>query len=466
MSLRNQILGGGPKPAANAVAPTTATKPIAAPIPVQGEMAAARSSYRKMQRDVLHKVIERIELDRLARLPSDQVRYELNNAINVVLDEEKIFLNELDRKRLAVELQDEMLGLGPLEPLLADPDVSDILVNTAQQVYVERFGRLELSSVVFRDDAHLMQIIERIVTQVGRRIDEANPMVDARLPDGSRVNAVIPPSALDGPLLSIRRFPAQALTVDGLVNSDSMSPAMAGFLKAAVQAGLNILVSGGTGSGKTTLLNALAGFIPADERIVTIEDAAELQLQQPHVLRLETRPPNIEGRGEISQQALLRNALRMRPDRIVIGEVRGPEAWDMLNAMNTGHDGSFTTLHANTPRDALSRLENLVNMAAINMPAKATRGQIASVIHLVVQVARLVDGRRKVVSIQEVLGTEGEVISMQEIFAFHRAGVDANGNVLGSFGATGIRPQMLERMVERGVAPPDGIFDTTRHAAP
>jgi pilus assembly protein CpaF len=339
-------------------------------------------------------------------------------------------------------------------------------VNTASHIYVERFGRLERADAGFRDDAHLLQIIERIVSRVGRRIDESNPMVDARLSDGSRVNAIIPPSALDGPLLSIRRFPARGMTMDVLAESGSMSSAMASFLKAVVQTRLNVVVSGGTGSGKTTMLNALAGYISDYERVVTIEDAAELQLQQSHVLRLETRPPNTEGRGEITQQALLRNALRMRPDRIVLGEIRGAEALDMLNAMNTGHDGSFTTLHANTPRDALSRLENLIGMAGLNMPIRATRYQIASVIHIVVQVARLPDGRRKVMSIQEIVGMEGDVISMQEIFAFHRTGVDASGAVQGHFAATGIRPKLLERMVAHGIALPEGLFDAPRPMAP
>jgi len=465
MSLRNQILNGSAD-AARPPAPSPASGAgVPAPLPavVSSETAAARSAYRKLQMAVHQKLIERLDLDRLSRLPAEQLRLELNNAINLVLDEDKIFLNESERKRLAGEVQDEMLGLGPLEPLLADPHVSDILVNTAEHVYVERFGRLERSSAAFRDDAHLLQIIERIVHRVGRRIDESNPMVDARLRDGSRVNAIIPPSALDGPLLSIRRFPAQGLTIDALAASDSLSPGMAELLKGVVQARINLVVSGGTGSGKTTLLNALAGYIPDYERVVTIEDAAELRLQQPHVLRLETRPPNTEGRGEITQQTLLRNALRMRPDRIVLGEVRGGEALDMLNAMNTGHDGSFTTLHANTPRDALSRLENMVNMAGLNMPARTTRYQIASVIHVVVQVARLPDGRRKVTSIQEVLGTEGDVISMQEIFLFQRSGVDAQGKVLGQFAATGIRPKLLERLAAHGIVLPDGTFDAPRH---
>lgn len=461
MSLRNQILERVPVPSTKPTA-VGAVNRVTSSVAARSESAVSRSAYQSLKQAVHKKLIERVDLDRLNKRPSEQIRLELSNVINDILDEEKILLNESERKHLVAEVQDEMLGLGPLEPLLADPSISDILVNTAQHVYVERFGCLERTDAVFRDDAHLLQIIERIVSRVGRRIDEANPMVDARLSDGSRVNAIIPPSALDGPLLSIRRFPSRGLTINGLVESGSMSVAMGSFLRAVVQARLNVIVSGGTGSGKTTLLNALAGYISEHERVVTIEDAAELRLQQPHVLRLETRPPNTEGRGEITQQALLRNALRMRPDRIVLGEIRGAEAIDMLNAMNTGHDGSFTTLHANTPRDALSRLENLINMAGLNMPVKATRYQIASVIHVVVQVARLPGGRRKVVSIQEVVGMEGDVVSMQEIFAFHRTGTDASGATQGFFSASGIRPKLMERVVAHGVALPEGVFDVAR----
>ncbi|KVN98544.1 pilus assembly protein CpaF [Burkholderia ubonensis] len=469
MSLRQQILEARPSASSKpAVVPVVAGATHASPIQsaVQHEGASSRSAYQALKKTVHQKLIERVDLDQLNKRSIDQIKHELSDVINSVIGEDKILLNEGERRRLVMEVQDEMLGLGPLEPLLADPQISDILVNTARQVYIERFGRLELTDTLFRDDAHLLQIIERIVSRVGRRIDESNPMVDARLADGSRVNAIIPPSALDGPLLSIRRFPARGLSIDALAESGSMSPAMAKFLKAVVQTRLNIVVSGGTGSGKTTLLNALAGFIADHDRVVTIEDAAELQLQQPHVLRLETRPPNIEGRGEITQQALLRNALRMRPDRIVLGEIRGAEAFDMLNAMNTGHDGSFTTVHANTPRDALSRLENLITLAGVNMPIRATRYQIASVVHIVVQVARLPDGKRKVMSIQEVVGMEGEVVSMQEIFAFTRTGIDASGAVQGYFSATGIRPKVLDRMTAHGVALPDGVFDPARHVMP
>jgi pilus assembly protein CpaF len=355
-----------------------------------------------------------------------------------------------------------MVGLGPLEPLLNDPTISDILVNTSQHVYVERRGRLEHTDVTFYDDAHLMKIIERIVSRVGRRIDESTPMVDARLPDGSRVNAIIPPSAIDGPLVSIRRFAVNPLTVTDMVNNQSFTPAMAQLLEALIKAKLNVLISGGTGSGKTTLLNLLSGFIPNDERVVTIEDAAELQMRQEHVLRLETRPPNIEGKGEISQRSLVRNALRMRPDRIVLGEVRGAEALDMLHAMNTGHEGSMATLHANTPRDALTRLENMVGMAGLTMPIKAIRQQIASAITVVVQASRLTDGRRKLMSIQEVTGMEGDIINMQEIFTFKRTGVDENGMIKGYFCATGVRPKFSDRLVGFGITLPDQMFDPAR----
>ncbi|MCY1220062.1 putative conjugal transfer protein [compost metagenome] len=361
-----------------------------------------------------------------------------------------------------MEIYDEMFGFGPLEPLLQDPTVSDILVNTARQTYVERRGKLELTDVVFYDDAHLMKVIEKIVSRVGRRIDETSPMVDARLPDGSRVNAIIPPSAIDGPLLSIRRFSVNPLQVSDLVNLRSLTPPMAQLLQALSQAKVNVLVSGGTGSGKTTLLNILSGFIPEDERVVTIEDAAELQLRQPHVLRLETRPPNIEGKGEITQRALVRNALRMRPDRIILGEVRGGEALDMLNAMNTGHEGSLTTIHANTPRDALTRLENMVSMAGLTMPAKAMRQQIASAITVIVQAARMTDGRRKIISIQEITGMEGDIINMQEIFTFQRTGVDKDGTVRGNFRATGVYPKFAERLRVFGVGLPDETYDPAK----
>ncbi|WP_042884383.1 CpaF family protein [Cupriavidus necator] len=428
-----------------------------------GQATAATSpGYHALKRDVHETVLDRVELERLARFPQEQVRQEIGALVNLIVDEQKVLLNDNERRQLTVEIYDEMFGFGPLEPLLNDPTVSDILVNTARQTYVERRGKLELTDVVFYDDAHLMKVIEKIVSRVGRRIDETSPMVDARLPDGSRVNAIIPPSAIDGPLLSIRRFSVNPLQVSDLVNLRSLTPPMAQMLQALSTAKVNVLVSGGTGSGKTTMLNILSGFIPEDERVITIEDAAELQLRQPHVLRLETRPPNIEGKGEINQRALVRNALRMRPDRIILGEVRGGEALDMLNAMNTGHEGSLTTIHANTPRDALTRLENMVSMAGLTMPAKAMRQQIASAITVIVQAARMTDGRRKIVSISEITGMEGDIINMQEIFTFQRTGVDKDGTVRGNFRATGVYPKFAERLRVFGVGLPDETYDPAK----
>jgi len=364
----------------------------------------------------------------------------------MLIEEQAVPLSVRDRERLAEEILHEVYGLGPIEPLMRDPDISDILVNTSRQVYIERLGKLEPTPDIFRDDQHLLQIIDRIVSRVGRRIDESSPMVDARLPDGSRVNAIIPPLALDGPLLSIRRFGRSALTVEDLMRLGTMSPDMVTVLRAMVRARLNILVSGGTGSGKTTLLNCLSSFIPDQERIVTIEDSAELQLQQPHVCRLETRPPNIEGRGEVTQRDLVRNSLRMRPDRIIVGEVRGGESLDMLQAMNTGHDGSISTIHANTPRDSLSRLEMMMQMAGITLPTRAMRQQISSALDLIVSTARLTDGSRKVISVSEVAGMEGDTIMLQELFAYQREGVDEQGNIMGRFVATGIRPRFAEKV--------------------
>lgn len=424
--------------------------------------AMAREAYQKLRRQMHGAVLERVELERLSRLPAEQVRNEIATLIARILDEEKLLANDLERRQLTIDIYDEMFGFGPLESLLRDPSVSDILVNTASAVYVERYGRLELTDVTFYDDAHLMKVIEKIVSRVGRRIDESSPMVDARLPDGSRVNAIIPPSAIDGPLMSIRRFAVNPLKMDDLVNFQTLTPPMAQLLEALARAKVNMLVSGGTGSGKTTLLNILSGFIPDDERIVTIEDAAELQLQQHHVLRLETRPPNIEGKGEITQRTLVRNALRMRPDRIILGEVRGAEALDMLNAMNTGHEGSLATIHANTPRDALTRLENMIGVAGLALPPKTMRQQISSALSVVVQTARLTDGKRKIISIQELTGMEGEIINMQEIFTFKRTGLDASGNVLGYFTATGVRPKFTERLTAFGIQLPDAMYDPAR----
>jgi pilus assembly protein CpaF len=435
----------------------TAAAPLSA-----SDTRASGQAYQQLKMNVHQTIIERVELDKLQRLTQEQVKRELGQLVERIVEEDKVPLNEAERRRLAQDVHDEMFGLGPLEPLLADPAVNDILVNTCNQVYVERRGRLELTDITFYDDAHLMKIIERIVSRVGRHIDESTPMVDARLPDGSRVNVIIPPSAIDGPLVSIRRFAVNPLTVDDMIRNRTFTPAIARLFEAMTKAKLNVLISGGTGSGKTTMLNLMSGFIPADERIVTIEDAAELQLRQPHVLRLETRPPNIEGKGEIPQRALVRNALRMRPDRIVLGEVRGGEALDMLHAMNTGHEGSMATLHANTPRDALTRLENMVSMAGFSLPIKAMRQQIASAIDVVIQAARLTDGTRRLMSVQEITGMEGDIINMQEIYTFKRTGVNSEGKITGYFAATGVRPKFCERLAAFGLALPDDLFDPSR----
>ncbi|MDW9245722.1 CpaF family protein [Burkholderia cepacia] len=424
--------------------------------------SSVRDAYQKLRREIHLAVLERVELERLSRMPQEAVRMEIGALIARILDEERLPANDIERRQLAIDVYDEMFGFGPLEALLRDPGISDILVNTYRQVYVERAGQLELTDVTFYDDAHLMKVIEKIVSRVGRRIDESSPMVDARLPDGSRVNAIIPPSAIDGPLMSIRRFAVNPLKMDDLVRYHSLTPPMAELLDALSRAKVNVLVSGGTGSGKTTLLNILSGYIPRNERIVTIEDAAELQLQQPHVLRLETRPPNIEGKGEITQRTLVRNALRMRPDRIILGEVRGAEALDMLNAMNTGHEGSLATIHANTPRDALTRLENMISVSGLTLPPKTMRQQIASAISVVVQAARLTDGKRKIVSIQELTGMEGDIINMQEIFTFKRSGVDRDGSVRGHFCATGVRPKFVERLQAFGINLPDSLYDPSQ----
>ena len=420
-------------------------------------------SYQDLKMQLHQTLLERVDLDRMQRLEGDQLREELKALVEHLLEEHNVVLNASERHSLVRDIQYEMLGLGPLEPLLADPTISDILVNTHRRVFVERRGRLEITGVTFQDDAHLMKIIDKIVSRVGRRIDESSPMVDARLADGSRVNAIVPPLAIDGPILSIRRFSVTPLTINDVLEFKTLTGPMAQVLEGLARAKVNILISGGTGSGKTTLLNILSGFIPADERIITIEDAAELQLQQPHVVRLETRPANIEGKGEVTQRALVRNALRMRPDRIILGEVRGAEAMDMLQAMNTGHEGSMATIHANTPRDALTRLENMVGMAGLNLPPRVMRQQINSALSVVVQVARLTDGRRKVISIQEITGMEGEIITMQEVYSFHQTGVDpTNGAVSGFFAASGVRPRFVERLQRFGVVLPENLFDPSR----
>jgi pilus assembly protein CpaF len=409
-----------------------------------------RTEYQQVKADLHRKILDRLDLEKLGRAPSDTARDEVLLLIRNTVNSEAVPLSFAERERLSREILDEIFGLGPLEPLLKDPTVSDILVNRYDRVYVERAGKIESTGLSFKDDAHLMQIIDRIVSRVGRRVDESSPMVDARLADGSRVNAIIPPLAIDGPCLSIRRFGHDPLTARNMIENKTLMESMLELLSAMVKGRLNMLVSGGTGAGKTTLLNVLSGFIPNSERIVTIEDAAELQMKQEHVVRLETRPPNIEGKGAVRQRQLVINSLRMRPDRIVVGEVRGEEAFDMLQAMNTGHEGSLTTVHANSPRDALARLESMFSMANLNLPERAMRHQIASAIHAVVQIARMADGTRKVISVSEVTGMEEDIIAMQEIFVFERVGIDKEGRVKGVFKATGIRPKFAERLATAG----------------
>jgi pilus assembly protein CpaF len=416
-------------------------------------------SFQEMKSRLHRTLINRMDLTKLQTLTPEQVHAEVSRLAESVLAQEAMPLSVSERDRLVNDVQHELFGLGPLEPLLADPTISDILVNSHDTIYIERRGKIEATNVRFKDDEHLMRVIERIVSSVGRRIDESSPMVDARLQDGSRVNAIIPPLAIDGPVVSIRRFGSDPLKMSMLIDYKALTKDIADMLQMVVTARLNILISGGTGAGKTTLLNALSAYIPENERIVTIEDSAELQLQQPHVVRLETRPPNIEGRGEVTQRDLVRNALRMRPDRIVIGEVRGGEAIDMLQAMNTGHDGSLTTVHANTPRDSLSRLETMIQMTGMRLSDRAMRQQIASALDLVVQVARMSDGSRRVTSISEITGMEGETITMQEIFMYERTGVDAQGQVLGRFRPTGIRPRFAERLKQCGLQLPRVFFE-------
>jgi pilus assembly protein CpaF len=424
--------------------------------------AAARTDFGGVKAAIHRKLIQKLNLDRLNEVNREEVRREVSQILEALVVGESAPMNLQERERLAQEVLDEVFGLGPLEPLLADPTVSDILVNTYKHVYIERKGMLEATSVQFRDDVHLMGIIDRIVSAIGRRVDESSPMVDARLADGSRVNAIIPPLAVDGPCLSIRRFGRDPLTADDLLNNNSLTLAMLDLMRGCVKARLNVLISGGTGAGKTTFLNVLSSFISNRERIVTIEDAAELQLHQEHVVRLETRPPNIEGKGAIHQRQLVINSLRMRPDRIIVGEVRSEEALDMLQAMNTGHDGSLTTIHANTPRDALARLETMVAMASLNLPQSAIRRQISSAIDVVVQVSRLSDGTRKVVSLAEITGMEGEVVTMQDIFVFRKRGIRENGEVIGEFMATGVRPKFAEKLLVTGIQLPSSMFEGPR----
>jgi len=426
------------------------------------EKAGSKSKldmYQALKVKIHKKLLDKIDLSNIDLVEADKFRYDVGRIVEALIAEEEVPLSQSEKASLVTDIQHETFGLGPLEMLLADPDTSDILVNRYNQIYIEKFGKLSRVDLTFRDDAHLMQIIDRIVSKVGRRVDESSPYVDARLPDGSRVNAIIPPLALDGPALSIRRFGLTPLKMSDIVAFGSISPEIDAILRGCVKAKMNILISGGTGTGKTTLLNILSEYIPADERIVTIEDSAELQLKQDHVVRLETRPPNIEGRGEVTQRDLVRNTLRMRPDRIILGEVRGGEALDMLQAMNTGHDGSLSTIHANTTRDALSRLETMVLMAGMDLPERAIREQVSSAIDVVLQLARLSDGSRKVISISEITGMEGNTVVMQDIFFFEREGIGPDGKVLGHFRASGVRPVFAKKLKLMGVELPPDIFE-------
>lgn len=432
------------------------------PIALGSALSAHRVTAVRLEaiKSQIHReILAQVDLRRMETISPEALRQELKVLTQSLLDESGLAINEAERRQIVQGIQDEMLGLGPIEPLLADPTVSDILVNGPHRVYVERKGKIESTNIEFDSEPHLMRVIDRIVSRIGRRVDEMTPMVDARLPDGSRVNAVIPPLAIDGPLLSIRRFSVVPYTMVDLLAFHTLNTEMAELINGLVKAKINLLVSGGTGSGKTTLLNVISASIPHDERIITIEDAAELQLQQPHVVRMETRPQNIEGKGEISQRALLRNSLRMRPDRIILGEVRGAEVLDMLQAMNTGHDGSMTTIHANSPRDALTRLEHMLGMAGLNVDVRSMRQQISAALTVIVQVSRLSDGRRKLTSLQEITGIEGDVITMQEIFRFDQTGIAPDGQVQGQFQATGIRPKFVQRLKTRGIHLRDDLFD-------
>jgi pilus assembly protein CpaF len=431
----------------------TGAVPVAGGAPANYQQVTPEA-YGAIKGQLHQQLIEKLDLSTIDKLPKEQLVEQLRVTVTGLLAAAPdLPLNRVERERLVGELLDEVMGLGPLETLLRDPTISDILVNTASTVYIERAGKLELTGVRFRDNDHLQQIINRIVSRVGRRVDDSSPMVDARLPDGSRVNAIIPPLALDGAILSIRRFGGKPLRSQDLVRINSATPEMIGLMGACVRAKMNVLISGGTGTGKTTMLNALSSFIPDSERIVTIEDAAELQLQQRHVVRLETRPPNVEGRGEIVARDLVRNSLRMRPDRIIVGEVRAAEVLDMLQAMNTGHEGSMTTIHANTPRDAMSRIEAMVGMSGVNMSEQLVRQTIARSLEIIVQLSRGTDGRRRIASVSEITGTEGSVVTMQEIFRFEQTGTDKSGKVLGEFRATGVRPKALERIARYGIDP-------------
>jgi pilus assembly protein CpaF len=422
--------------------------------------AFERTEYQQVKADLHRKILDRLDLEKLGRSTGDSAREEVLVLIRSSVNSEAVPLSFAEREQLSREILDEIFGLGPLEPLLKDPTISDILVNRFDRVYVERAGKLEITGLSFKDNQHLMQIIDRIVSRIGRRVDESSPMVDARLQDGSRVNAIIPPLALDGACLSIRRFGRDPITARNMLDNKTLTDPMLELLSAMVKGRLNLIISGGTGAGKTTVLNVLSGYIPNSERIVTIEDAAELQLKQEHVVRLETRPPNIEGKGSVRMRQLVINSLRMRPDRIVVGEVRGEEAFDMLQAMNTGHEGSLTTVHANSPRDALSRIENMVSMANLNIPERAIRHQIANAVHAVVQVARLSDGSRKIITVSEVTGMENDMITLRDVFVFDRSGIDEAGKVRGVFHSNGQPPQFAERLATAGCRLNPTIFDS------
>jgi pilus assembly protein CpaF len=446
--------------AAPPVAPAGEAKPVVAPEPPEDPAQAAReASFQQIKGEVHRQVIGKIDLSLIGTMNENDLRYEIARVAEQLLKQRTDLLTRSDQERLIKEIMDETFGLGPLEPLFRDPAITDILINGPRTVYVERFGRLERTKVTFANDAHLIKIIQRIVSAVGRRIDETSPMADARLPDGSRVNAIIPPLAMDGALVSIRRFGSKPLGADDLLANHSITPDMLQFLSACILGRMNVLISGGTGSGKTTLLNILSAYIPADERVATIEDAAELQLQQQHVIRMETRPANVEGTGEVTTRDLVRNALRMRPDRIIVGECRGAEALDMLQAMNTGHDGSLTTVHANSPRDAVARLEMMVGMAGFELPIWTIRRQVASAINIVVQAVRLTGGARKIVKISEITGMEGDVLSMHDLFVFKQTGLDENRRAQGYFCATGIRPHCVERLESSGAGVSVALFE-------